>query len=148
MTLTKKIKQALDLFEIKARENGDSFVCFKDSVEIDSPLWQSVHNAHQGKLPSDWVFNTYYNVLDRLTEYNIATEPDNLQEYVTEIVDGLVNVYTHDLTAWLHSHNDNVYYLTEAMTENELKDGFQLLAMAQYKAIDEIAQEVVRYLKY
>lgn len=148
MTLTKKIKQALDKFDIKTRDNGDTFVCFKSSVDSNDPLWRSVYRAHGGKLPNDWIFNKYYDVLDTLGQYNIATEGmDAIHDNFTEIVDGLVDVYTHDLTGWLHSHNENVYYLGEAMSEYEPEDGLALLSMAQYKAIEEIAQEVINYLE-
>ena len=83
----------------------------------------------------------------RLDEDSLILFEKVLHENRSEIVDSLVDVYTSDLTEWLDSNNNNVYYLGEAQKELGIQeDGFKLLAMAQYMAIDEIFSEVIELL--
>ena len=136
-----KIENYLKMFEIKEVErNGEkkTIVVFADNASED--LKDSVRKAHGEQLPSDWIFDKYHSILDAMTQY------DDIEDNRSEIVDGLVSVYTSDLTEWLNSNNSNVYYLTEALEESEEKDGFRALALAQYKAIDEIYSEVENLL--
>ena len=45
--------------------------------------------------------------------------------------------YTSNITSWLNSNNEYIYYLTEAL-EYGIKDGFQLLQQAQSIHIQEV----------
>jgi len=141
MTLQKKIDKYLNQFEIKKVE-GEYKTLFKDNASQE--LKDSIMKAHGDKLPHEWTFNTYHSILSNLSDYDIKNEED-LEENKFELIEGLVDVYTSDLTAWLHDHNSNVHYLKEAL-ENEPEDEFQLLGMAQYIAIEEIYNEVVDLL--
>ena len=145
MNLEKKIDKYYNQFKTKKREGEDeTIVVFKDNV--DKKLEHSVFKAHGDRLPDDWIFDTYHSILGCLADYDIEKE-DDIDENRSEIVDGLVDIYTSDLTSWLNNDNRNVYYLTEAQEEyGEEKDGFNLLMMAQYKAIDEIFGEVENLL--
>ena len=143
MTLKKKINKYLNQFETKKR-GEETIIVFKDNV--DPELKNSVFKAHGDRLPDDWIFDIYHSILGCLADYDIESI-DDIDENRSEIVDGLVDVYTSDLTSWLNNDNRNVYYLTEAQEEyGEEKDGFNLLMMAQYKAIDEIFGEVENLL--
>lgn len=137
-----KIEEALKYFEVKKRGEED-IVVLKEGYPEE--LLESVHKAHGNRLPVDWVYEKYFSILSSMADY-VMTE-DKLDEYRGEIVDGLVDIYTYNLTKWLSGNIYNVYYLTEVLEEyGNIKDGFRLLAMAQYKAIDEIYSEVVDYL--
>jgi len=69
------------------------------------------------------------------------------QAKVNELIDQIESdVYTSDLTKWLHSHNENVCYLTEALEETDIKDGFQLLAYAQEKVKREVFYKVAELI--
>ena len=143
MTIKNKINKYLNMFEIKER-NGDNIVVFKNNVSQD--LRDSVYKAHGEHLPDDWIFDKYQSILSNLSDYDINSL-DDIEDNRSEIVDGLVDVYTSDLTSWLNSHNDNVYYIEEAQkTFGAIDDGFQLLSSAQYIAIDEIYSEVINLL--
>lgn len=48
------------------------------------------------------------------------------QEIETE-----ADIYTEDLIEWLHEDNENINYLTDAITEFNITDGFNALATAQ-----------------
>jgi hypothetical protein len=136
-----KIENYLKMFEIKEVErNGEkkNIVVFTDNASED--LKDSVRKAHGERLPSDWIFDKFHSILDAMLQYD-----DDNEDMRYEIVDGLVDVYTSGLTEWLNSSNHNVYYLSEAI-ENGAEDGFKALALAQYKAIDEIYSEVLNLL--
>ena len=70
-------------------------------------------------------------------EEDIEEAINNFEENMFEMCDSMVDVYTSDLTEWLNNRTQNTYYLDEVITEAE--DGFSLLAMAQYRAIEEIS---------
>jgi hypothetical protein len=54
---------------------------------------------------------------------------------------------TSELTAWLHSLQSRVYYLTQALVNyGPFRDGFQLLAAAQMTEKEEVFQQVVAAL--
>ena len=141
--MQKIIKKYLSQLENKKR-GEETITVFADNASEE--LKASVRAAHGEQLPSDWVFDIYQSILDALGQYTIE-RIDDVEENRAEIVDGLVDCYTSDLTAWLNSSNYNVYYMTEAQEEYGAEiDGFKILSMAQYKAIDDIFSEVVALL--
>lgn len=122
--------------EYAKRTNGDKYIkCIKD-IE-----WQKdiIHKAHGDRLPDDDIYERIYNILGVFME---CESGEDAQDKIYEIEP---DVYTSDLTKWLHDHNENVYYLTEAMEESggDIKDGFQLLTIAQGKYIQEISSALI-----
>lgn len=87
-------------------------------------------------LPGDSL-DTTYEFANRAAG-TIADSGDDIEESIFEME---ADVYTSDLTAWLHQHPAHVDYITEALEEfgGDFSDGFALLAMAQYKHIQEVA---------
>mgnify|MGYP007083438397 CR=1 FL=1 len=161
MTLKEKIDFYLSQFEFKeVKRDGQepkTITVFKEQSAddknengrkpIDENLRQSVYAAHGDRLPDDWIFDKYMSILDALNSGYTINTIDDAEEHRSEIVDGLVDVYTADLTAWLASNINNVQYMTAAAEEyGKESDGFKILAMAQFKAIDEIYQEVINLL--
>lgn len=142
--MEKEIKKILSFFEIKTKDNGEKFVILKDNAP--KKLKESIRAAHGDRFPDDFVFTTYLDLLERIQDFPIE-DLESLENNRHEIVDGYVNVYTYNLTKWLHDDINNVYYLTQAIEELQPTDGFQLLASAQFLAIDAIMQEVVNYLE-
>lgn len=145
-TLNKHIQHYVDQFETKeVKRHGEdetkTITVLKSGCNDE--LRDSIREAHQGLLPHDWVYVTYCAILENLTNYNLNSL-DDLDEYRHEIVDGLVDVYTHDLTAWLHSSNTFQSYLDQAVQELDAKEN--ILMAAQYIAIDEIYNEVVNFI--
>jgi hypothetical protein len=141
MNYQEKAEKYLKFFEYKKR-GEDTIVILKDNAPAE--LQESVHNAHGDRLPSDWIYDKYESILSSISDYD-SKELDDIR---AEIVDGLVDVYTSNLTEWLNDDNRNVYYLSEALAEyGDGDDGFALLAQAQYRAIDEIFGEVAGLLE-
>lgn len=144
MKLQNKIQKYSDMFESKTRENGESYVVLKK--DRADKLQESVYQAHGDRMPNDWIYGTYADLMQRLTEYDINSI-DDVYEYQGEIVDGAVDVYTADLTQWLADDIRNVDYITQAVdTFGNQKDGAGLLATAQYMAIDEIYGHIINLL--
>lgn len=119
-------------FDHRTRDNGDAFVCLKD----DSPEWMTtiIRIAHEDKLPDD----TVYTLIERCAD--AIADADNPSEAISELEP---DSYTHELTAWLNSRVDHVYYLTQALQECEPKDGFQALAIAQQLQIHEVGEALI-----
>ncbi len=136
-SLAVKLSEA---FQTQKRNDGHEFVSLKDG----SPAWMTgvVRSVHGDKLPDDTVYALIERCADALTDANEDADP---YEVIAEIES---DIYTHDLTAWLHARVDHVYYLTEVLEEGTgMTDGFQLLTAAQKKQIDEVGYALVSALE-
>lgn len=143
MTDTKTIQslagELSQAFEHDKRNDGQEFAKLKDG----SPQWMTdvIRACHGDKLPDDTVYEFVERCADALADYD--GEPSDA---ITEIEP---DPYTNDLTGWLHARNDHVYYLSEALEEfgGDIRDGFQLLAIAQQKQIQEIGFALISELE-
>jgi len=96
-----------------------------------------------------WLNSFLYSVIDLIgygTFDNFEELNDKINDLIFEWVDSETDVYTSDLTEWLNSNNNNVYYLTEASEEYSQTDGFKNLQLAQYKAIEEVYNNALSIL--
>jgi len=125
------------MFVRKTRDNGPSFYCASD--DTNENLMNIIHAAHNEMLPDDYRFEFTKNALDALSENE---DIDDARQSATE-----PDVYTSDLTKWLNSRNDRVYYLTQALEEFGCKDGFQALSTAQSIEKEEVFGAVVSALE-
>lgn len=127
-------------FETATRPtSGETFRKLKD----DAPAWMTTvcRKAHDDGdiLPDDWRYCFLEEAVDALAECDDPVEArDRLEP----------DIYTSDLTGWLHSLNSRVYYLGEVMQEyGPFRDGFQLLAAAQLSEKQETFQQVLDALR-
>ena len=138
--LNQKISSYINMFETKTRDNGNKYVILKDKAKEE--LKNAIHNANGDRLPNDFIYSTFLDLLQTLDGFTIEN-PDYLDEIENEVIDSNIDIYTKDLTAWLASDINNVYYLTEAIQESNGEiDGFQALQQAQSKQIYEVWQHV------
>jgi hypothetical protein len=123
--------------ETRTRNNGDKFTCLKDG----SPEWMRdvIHAVHGDKLPDDYTYKFIERCADTISEYD-----GDPTEAISEIEP---DVYTSDLTAWLHSRAGHVEYLSQALTDYEPKDGFQALQIAQLEHIKEVGYSLIAELE-
>ena len=140
MTIQEKIEKYSNYFEIGTRNDGSKYTFLKDNTP--AKLAVAVREAHGDRFPDDFIYSTFSDLLQRLSEYTI-NNMDDIENYRHEIVDGYVDIYTHDLIKWLASDIANVYYITQAIEEFGATDGFQVLSTAQYIAIDEVMNYVI-----
>jgi hypothetical protein len=147
MKLQTKIKKYINEFETKQRDDRTSYTYLKDrESEMGKKLDKALFKANGEGFPRDDTFTTFLNCLLRLQDFEIETM-DDIENNRGEIVDGLVDMYTANLTKWLESDIKYVYYLTEAIQQFDPRDGVHLLSTAQYLYIDEIMQEVINLLE-
>ena len=139
ITLQSLAREMSLAFESPTRTNGERFCKLQDG----SPEWMATvcREAHDAAklLPDDWRHAFIEKAVDALARYEDADEAFASLE---------PDIYTGELTAWLHSLNSRVYYLGEALTEcGSFRDGFQLLAAAQMIEKEEVFQQVVAALQ-
>lgn len=130
-------KEALGWFITDTRDNGEEFVKTKEG----RPDWLKnlIFTAHDGMLPDDYRYKFIEDALIMIADQDEDTDLD-----CPEIE---ADSYTSKLTKWLHSRNDRVYYLTEALEEYEIKDGFQVLQEAQLREREEVFYSVLNSLR-
>lgn len=93
----------------------------------------------------EWLNSFLSNVIDLLeiNEYsNFEELSEDIQDHISEWSDSETDIYTSDLTEWLHYNNNNVYYIEESIKEFGINtndvNGFSILMTAQYMAIQEL----------
>jgi hypothetical protein len=85
-------------------------------------------------LPDDWRYAFIEEAVD------VLAACEDIEEARTRLEP---DIYTYELTGWLHSLNSRVYYLGEALAEyGSFRDGFQLLAAAQMMEKEEVFYQV------
>jgi hypothetical protein len=117
---------------------GETFRKLKD----DAPSWMTTvcRKAHDDGnfLPDDWRYVFIERAVDALAAYDDVDDARSSLE---------PDIYTHELSEWLHSRNSRVHYLGEALTEyGTFHDGFQVLAAAQMIEMEEVFQQVANAL--
>jgi len=143
MTIQEKAKQLFEAMELQKRPDGTEYYCLKGG----SPGWmrEVIRQAHNGRrLPNDTIYEVIADVAAVLAYSDPDADIDELRHAIAEIEP---DVFTHDLTAWLHDDVNNVSYLTGALEEGGIKDGFDLLSRAQYLFKQEIANSLLEALE-
>ena len=155
MSMKSEVKKYLSTMEIRKRtvpqphKEGETYVCFtEEAITAHDPYYKrlsEIVNTYQGS--EDFAYQQVYNCLNWLNEEEIDIDSNDFEDCLAEQIDSEVDVYTNSLLEWLAGSNYNVYYITEVLEDFGCdgieNDGFKLLMMAQYKAIEEIWQEVV-----
>lgn len=139
-TIQSVAKEISDNIVWAKRDNGQDYCYLKKDFE-----WQSaiMREAHLDRLPSDDVYDRIDTILDKLSDLDEEATQDDCYEAIQEIEP---DCYTSDLTKWLNSNNENVYYLGEAL-DIGINDGFQLLAYAQQLYIQEIGNNLINAIQ-
>ena len=128
-------REALEWFETGTRDSGEKFVKTKDG----RPEWLTdlIFTAHGDMMPDDHRYKFIEEALDLIANQDVDLDRPEIE----------ADIYTSDLTAWLNSRNDRVYYLTKALEEYEIKDGFQALQAAQIIEKEEVYWSVLESLR-
>lgn len=135
-TIAEVAKEMYNNLDWSKRSNGEKFVKCINTIE-----WQQdiIHRAHGDRLPNDDMYERIYDILSMLRE---CESEEDAQGRIYEIE---ADIYTFDLTKWLHDHIENVCYLTEVLEEygSNIRNGFELLTVAQLKYIQEIGNALL-----
>jgi hypothetical protein len=136
-TVNELAREALRWFITDTRDNGEEFVKTKEG----RPDWLEnlIFTAHDDMLPDDYRYKFIEDAL-----IMIADQDEDADLDCPEIE---ADSYTSDLTKWLHSRNDRVCYLTEALETFGIKDGFAALQLAQLREREEVFYSVLNSLR-
>lgn len=156
--MTKKEKDvAAKCFSLFHSQTRDEKECDKCHHKTEKKVWTSFKmNEIQKELHDFTHYNAMSDVLNKFRaddyaydavfgflEYLLENGDDgDMNDLVHEFADAEVDVYTHDLTAWLHSDIWNVAYLDDAVAEFG-SDVTNVLTLAQYMFYRDIGNEVV-----
>jgi hypothetical protein len=140
----KRILETLEWFD-HVKRGEDTITVLKEGAP--EALRDAIHEAHGDRLPDDWIYDKFEEILYRLSEYEIDNM-DKFEEYRHEIVDVLVDIYNTDLTAWMAASIDNVAEIDEAVAELGAPDGvIKSIQYGQYKLLDEIYSVIINYIE-
>lgn len=146
MNAHEMIKTLADAFETRTRTNTkEPYVCLKD--DVPERCTEVMRLSHGDMLPDDTRYAMCRHVVAMLTEFSPEDwedDADAVREGAHEICDGLVDVYTSRLTAWLASHNDRIGYVTQAQEEyGPAGDVEKSLMAGQFAEYSEIYDSIV-----
>lgn len=140
-------KQLSDALETNTRANGDKYVSRKDG----SPAWvqEVIQAVHADKMPDDTTYAMIEAAADAIAELNDNEADDDdstrAEDAITEMG---TDIYTSDLTAWLHARVDHIYYVNQALEDfGPFEEGTALLMTAQKIQMDEIGQALIEALE-
>ena len=136
-TVNELAREALGWFITDTRDSGEKFV----KTKYGRPDWLGnlIFTAHGDMLPDDYRYKFIEDALIMIADQDEDTDLD-----CPEIE---ADTYTSDLTKWLHSRNDRVYYLTEALEKYEIKNGFWALQESQLCEREEVYFSVLNSLR-
>jgi hypothetical protein len=138
MTTQEKAEKALEYF--KRHQRGDDRIWV---TKDEKPDWivDMCHAAHDSgqMFPDDLRYEYIVEALDAISE------ADEIDEIETS-----TDIYTHDLTAWLHSRADRPDYCDMAQEEGLIADDattWQRLTGGQYTEKREILDSLIGFLE-
>lgn len=142
ITLQQRATYAAGFFETAKRNDGETYYRTTDN----RPKWLQAlcMDAHDDMMPDDTKYEYIVDALENLAEN--GDDDDRAREWV----DSATDVYNHDLTAWLHSHNGRMEYCTRAVEDGLLEAGAPIdrqLAVGQYLEREEVLHSVKRSLE-
>jgi hypothetical protein len=130
-------------FETAKRNDGKEYLRLKDEGH-EQWMQDVIFAGHLDTMPNDESYAACQRIINTIAELDAsAFEDSEVLENLDEIEP---SIYTSDLAAWLASNNSYVDYLTEALGELEIKDGFQLLFYAQSIWLREMTDAIVSKL--
>lgn len=148
-TIGNKASEMTKLFIVKEFErDGEKFtrtIIDRDYKDKESELHKACVDltfkvSQETSLDSDSVYDFTSAVLEAISNCN---DEDEAREAIYGIEPA---IYTSELTEWLGKSNYNVYYLDQAISEYDAKDGFAALSLAQQLAITAVGNIVLSEL--
>ena len=147
----KEVLQKLDNSLVKGtRENGQDYFYLSNDLDPDlrDQFQTIIRECHAGEFPNDWRFSTVKEICFTCLEYDLDGGINQLDQildnYISEIVDGIVDISTSRLFQWL----------ADIPSRSEFTDGpygedlelSKMAAQRQYEEIDFIAHTLLNSL--
>ena len=143
-------EELAESFERASRDDGTRYTKVRDDAPdwIDTDLMRELHQAVDDRMPNDWIYEQIAAIASAMHEYGQDNE-DDARDDVSEIADGLVDIYYSDLTKWLADHGDieNAALCDEAVLvlgEPEGNDIHKRIMLGQYMALDRLANAIIQ----
>ncbi len=143
-TLADKLARSM---ERRTRNDGHEFYCLKDSA----PQWMTdvIQTVHRDTLPDDTIYDFIYRAANALAETDLDVYDDtDLQVVIDDIQP---DIYTSDLTAWLHANLDHLIFADEALRElfayRDTPTLFEVLQTAQQSHIQDVGATLLDTLR-
>lgn len=100
-------------------ETGKHWTITESAPELFREMVMEIHGKY---ISDEWTMQFIYDSLSALAE----NDDENREPFVEP--DG----YSNQLTNWVDSRDDRLHYLTRALQEEHITDGFLALQKAQY----------------
>lgn len=117
------------------------------TAELNTPLSDELVSLVYGTQEKCQIStNSAYEFVMKALVY-IAESTDTTLDNIREISAQFeADSYTSELTTWLDESPYHVYYLTQALEQGSIQDGFQALSMAQVLCMTDVLDKVIDYL--
>jgi len=145
MNIYEHFKLINDGLERRTRGNGE-FTAFKTEFSDEhEAIWQKLIETQTIGGDLDFWYTTLESLADIITDQaSIEGGKQITEERAHELVDELeADIYTTKLCKWLANHPDHVNYLTQAITDYGITDGFSALTQAQQLALEDVGHQLV-----
>lgn len=141
-----RIKEFVSKFELlNKRDSEEGFMIYKGNPDIIS----EIHGP--GMFPDDFRYEKICRLAETFLEYDFNSYDDLRDNYLHEIVDGLIDLYHSDLFAWLSSNLIRQDYVNLAVDELGLStkrfDIADVIRAGQYFEILELANNLISTLE-
>jgi len=137
-TIQQLAEQLFRKLKNDTRDNGDTFYFLVD----DSPAWMRdvIREVHGSKFPDD----TVYQMINRVAGHIADCDYEAISDIEDSLLEIEVDIYTHDLTKWLHTRLDHIHYIDEVIENGyPFNSGFDLLQQAQQAQIHEVGHSLI-----
>ena len=125
------------------RTDGTDYVFLGDAAK-NQWMRDVIQAVHGDKLPDDTTYRFIERCADAIAEADQGAEPlDSIYELEADI-------YTHELTGWLHARADHLTYVDEVIEEIGracIGSASDVLMAAQVKQIQEVGSALVSELE-
>jgi len=115
--LTQTARALADAFEIKTRDNGETFYCLKDG----RPDWMqdALRAAHDGgdMMPNDWSYSLAHDMAQHIAESLEYDAGEDRADIIWQGADSLVPAYNGPRLDWLSSHLSRLAFVEEAIED-------------------------------
>ena len=102
-----------------------------------------VKELHDDEMPNDW---RYRIITDLLQNFVNEYDQDDLENYLNEITDSLVDIYNSDRTKWLADDiNRGCIDLKNLNIDQPNMTIFDLIGQAQYEAIYSMGSQILNH---
>lgn len=133
------IKQIIENIEVtfKYDEVKKTFL-LDDTSNIYGKVGNAIYKSHNENLPTDWIYNKFYYMLDALNGYDIENMND-IENFRHEIINSNIDIYNYHLKKWTLEVYNADQYIDEALSEfSGNKSYYDVLQSGQFYQLNHI----------